>query len=93
MPRKSNTQLMFDFVKDYLDGNMQRMFFDLDFDYYFIQYYPAMQRKDPEMAECFAYYLSEQGVDISDGLSDSQHKKLIRRQWKQFNDALDDGLF
>ncbi len=57
-----------------------------------IQYYPAMQRKDPEMAECFAYYLSEQGVDVSEGLSDAQHKKLIRRQWNQFMDAIEDGL-
>jgi hypothetical protein len=92
MPRKSNTQLMFDFVLDYLDGNMERMFFDMDFDYYLVQYFPAMQRKSPDMADCFAYYLSEQGVDVSDGLSDAQHKKLIRRQWKEFIRATQGGL-
>lgn len=42
---------------------------------------------------CFAYYVSEQGVDVSDGLSDDQHKKLIRRQWKKFMNALEDGFW
>ena len=59
MPRKSNTQLMFDFVLEYIDGDMERMFFDMDFNHYLIKYYPAMERQDSEMAECFAFYLAE----------------------------------
>ncbi len=93
MPRKSNTQLMFDFVLEYIGGVMERMFFDMDFNHYFIKYYPAMERQDSEMAECFAFYLAEQGVDVSNHLSDDQHKKLIRRQWDQFNAAIKDGIF
>ncbi len=91
MPRKSNTQLMFEFVQEYLNGNMERMFFDLDFNHYLIQYYPAMERQNPEMAECFAFYISECGVDASDGLSDTEHKKLIRKQWKEFTGAMEGG--
>lgn len=91
--RKSNTQLMFEFVQDYLDGPMPRMFFDLDFDHYFIKYYPAMERQNPDMAGCFAYYLSEQGEDISAELTDAQHKKLIRKQWKKFAAVLRDGMW
>lgn len=93
MGRKSNTELMFEFVQDYLDGHTERMFFDLDFNHYFIKYYPAMERHNPDMAECFAYYLSEQGIDVSDGLSDDQHKKLIRSQWEKFSEALEDDLW
>ncbi|MFP3154963.1 hypothetical protein LQZ18_11180 [Lachnospiraceae bacterium ZAX-1] len=93
MARKSNAELMFQFVQDYLDGNMPRMFFDLDFDHYFIQYYLAMERQDSDMAQCFAYYLSEQGIDMSDGLSDAQHKKLIKSQWKKFTAALHSGMW
>ena len=92
MARKSNTQLMFDFVTEYLDGDMERMFFDLDFNHYLIQYYPAMERQDSEMAECFVFYLAERGVDVSEHLSDEQHRQLIQRQWDQFNDAIDDGM-
>lgn len=91
--RKSNAELMFAFVQEYLDGQMSRMSFDLDFDHYLIQYYPAMERLNPDMAGCFAYYLSEQGIDVSDGLSDTQHKQLIRKQWKEFTAALSDGLW
>ncbi len=45
------------------------------------------------MAECFAFYLAVQGVDVSEHLSDEQHKTLIRQQWEQFNDAFNDGIF
>lgn len=93
MGRKSNTELMFAFVQEYLNGDMPRIFFDVDFDHYFIKYYLAMERQNPDMAGCFAYYLSEQGVDVSDGLSDDRHKKLIRKQWKKFSAALDDGMW
>lgn len=92
MARKSNTDLMFEFVEDYLNGNMERMFFDLDFDYYFIKYYPSMERRNAAMAECFAYYLSEAGIDCSEGLSDDAHKALIQRQWDAFHEALHDGM-
>ncbi len=93
MARKSNTQLMFDFVTEYVDGDMERIFFDLDFNHYLIKYYPAMERQDAEMAECFVFYLAERGVDVSENLSDVQHKQLIQRQWDQFNDAINDGMF
>ena len=93
MARKSNTQLMFEFVQEYLDGHMSRISFDLDFNHYLIKYYPAMERQDSDMAECFAYYLSEQGVDVAGSLSDEQHKTLIKKQWKQFTQAVDAGDF
>ena len=92
MGRKSHSQLMFEFVLEYLDGHMPRMFFDADFNHYFIKYYPAMERQDPDMAGCFAFYLSEQGIDVADHLSDEQHKKLIKRQWKKFTKAMSDGI-
>jgi hypothetical protein len=43
---------MFDFVKEYIDGDMERIFFDMDFSYYLFKYYPAMERQNAEMAEC-----------------------------------------
>jgi uncharacterized membrane protein YccC len=83
---------MFDFVLEYLNGDMERMFFDLDFNHYLIQYYPAMERQDSEMAECFFFYLAERGVDVSEHLSDEQRRQLIQRHWDQFNDAINDGI-
>ena len=89
---KKGLDYMMEYVREYLRGDMQRMFFDLDFNYYLTENYPAMERKNPEMAECFVFYLLENGVACSDSLSDAQHKKLIRRQFKAF-DALNGGLW
>lgn len=92
MPRNKSTNFMLSFVQEYLDGDTERMFFDMDFNHYLIQHYPAMERHNPDLAECFAFYLAEEGVDLSLGLSDADHKKLIRKQFKKFLDAARDGF-
>lgn len=83
---------MITFVQDYLKGDSTRLDFDLDFDHYLIEHYPKMERENSAVAECFYYYLSEQGIDCSDNLADSEHKKLIRKQFNKFQAALADGL-
>lgn len=93
MPVKKGIEFMIAFVQEYLDGDMDRMGFDLDFDHYLIEHWPAMERKDAEMARAFGFYVSEQGIDQTVSLSDVQHKRLIRRQFRRFMDALDDGLW
>ena len=52
-----------------------------------------MERRDPEMAEGFVFYLLEEGMDRARSLTDAQHKTLIRRQFKAFTDALADGMW
>jgi hypothetical protein len=64
----------------------------LDFIHYLIKHYPSMERKNRDLAECFNFYLAEQGFDQGQGLSDSVHKKLIRRQFKEFKSAMRDGF-
>lgn len=83
---------MIAFVQDYLKGYSTRLDFDLDFDHYLIKHYPKMERENSAVAECFYFYLSEQGVDCSDDISDSEHKELIHRQFNEFQAALSDGL-
>jgi hypothetical protein len=90
---KAGLDFMMEFVQDYLNGEKDRMIFDVDFDHYLIENYPVMEREDPDVAECFAFYLSEEGIDCTEGLSDSRHKSLIRRQFKAFNEALKDGMW
>ena len=51
-----------------------------------------MERKSAKLAECFAFYLSEEGIDRTVGLSDAKHKALIRKQYKEFLSAMNDGL-
>ena len=92
MAKSKSSDFMIAYVREYLDGDMERLFFDLDFDHYLIEHYPKMDRENPALAECFAFYLSEEGVDRSDNLSDSEHKKLIRRQFNRFMAAMRDGF-
>ena len=93
MAKKTGFDFMITFVQEYLDGEMDRLGFDLDFNHYLIKHYPKMERENPDMADCFAFYLAEQGFDRGDGLSDADHKKLIRKQCGLFKSvASDDSL-
>ena len=83
---------MMEFVQEYLDGENDRLGFDLDFIHYLIKHYPKMERKSEDLADCFNYYLAEQGFDKAKGLSDADHKKLIQRRFDEFKSAMSDGL-
>ncbi|MPM67576.1 hypothetical protein SDC9_114499 [bioreactor metagenome] len=93
MPKNSAFSFMMNFVQEYLDGQRSRLDFDLDFSHYLIKFYGKMERADAELAECFNFYLAEEGFDQAQDLSDSQHKKLIRKQFNEFKAAMEDGLF
>lgn len=84
---------MMEFVREYLDGARSRLDFDLDFNHCLSQNYPKMERENIELAECFSFYLAEEGIDKVGGLSDAQHKKLIKKQFGEFLSAMSDGLY
>ena len=80
------------FVEDYLEGRTDRLGWDLDFTHYLIQHYPKMERENSDAAECFNFYLAEQGFDEGVGLPDDEHKVLIQNQYDAFKDARRDGF-
>jgi len=86
-------EFMIAFVKEYLDGGSSRMDFDLDFNHYLIKHFPKMDRQNAALADCFNFYLAEEGFDKADGLSDAQHKKLIRKRFAEFEAAMHDGIY
>ena len=83
---------MMEFVQEYLDGTLERLDWDLDFIHYLITHYPKMERKDAAAAECFNYYLAERGFDLGKGLSDTDHRKLIQRQFDEFKAVVREGF-
>ena len=93
MPRNTSTEFMMNFVQSYLDGERSRMDFDLDFSHYLMKHYAKMERANPNLAECFNFYLVVEGFDHTEGLSNDQHKKLIQKQFNEFKAALRDGFF
>ncbi|MDR2570141.1 MAG: hypothetical protein LBD23_07560 [Oscillospiraceae bacterium] len=92
MRKKHGLEFMMDFINDYLNGQNSRLDFELDFNHYFIEHYPKMERDNPELADCFAYYLSEEGHDKAYDLTDEEHKALIKNQLDEFLAAMRDGF-
>jgi len=93
VPKKSGLAFMTAFVEDYLAGKEGRLDWDVNFSHYFMLHYPKMERESRDAAECFNFYLAEQGYDQGMGLPDDEHKALIRKQFELFNDTVRDGFF
>ena len=45
-----------------------------------IRHYAKMERENPDLAECFNFYLAEDGFDKAVGLSDDRYRKLFKKQ-------------
>lgn len=88
-----NIDYMMELVKEYLSGKTPRHIFELDFDTEILARYKKMVREDRNYAEYFYDMLSEYGVDVGDGLSDTEFKKLIRRQYKKVKGIAEGGFW
>lgn len=87
-----NIDFMVGYVKQYLDGNLDRLQFELDFNYHLMKRYKQMCRENREYAELFYDYISEEGVDLGKGLSDMNFKKLIQKQYREVLDIVQNGF-
>jgi hypothetical protein len=83
---------MMQFVEEYLSGARERLDFDLDFNHYLITYYSEMEAENIDLAECFYFYLAEEGFDQAKDLSNTEHKRLIREQYNEFKAVMRDGF-
>ncbi|NLN82490.1 MAG: hypothetical protein GX136_08105 [Clostridiales bacterium] len=88
-----NIDYMMRMVKDYLSGKTPRYIFELDFQTEILDRYKKMVREDRNYAEYFYDLLSEDGVDAGDGLSDTEFKRLIRRQYNKVKSVDDEGFW
>jgi hypothetical protein len=88
-----STDFLINFVRGYLDGENSRLDLDLDYDHYLSEHYPQMERENPALAECFAFYLGGDEIDQARELSDSECKKIVRKQFNKFMAAWKDGFY
>ena len=91
MPKINGTRFMINFVLEYLNDDMDRLSFDLDFNYYLLQNFSKMERENCGLADCLNFYLAENGIDFAQNSDDSAHKKLIRKQWATVEEIMRDG--
>jgi len=73
-----HTAFMIDFISDFVNGELERYFFDLDYSAYVIEHFPYMELEDGRFEERFAYtvdWVYERGTDL--GLSDEEFRVEI----------------
>ena len=83
---------MMSFVQEYLNGELDRLDWDLDFNHYLIKHYPKMERENQDLAECFNFYLAERGFDVAEDLPDDEHREFIRGQFAKLKETIRDGF-
>jgi hypothetical protein len=86
MNYKKHTAFMVDFISDFVNGEIERFFFDLDYSAYVIEHFPHMEFENAKFAEKFANTIDwayERGTDF--GLPDEEFRVEISK-------ALDEWL-
>jgi len=86
MSYKKHTSFMIEFISDFVNGEIERYFFDLDYSAYVIEHFPYMELEDAKFADKFAYAIDqtyERGSDL--GLPDEEFRAEISK-------ALDEWL-
>lgn len=80
MKMGKHTAFMIEFIEEFVNGEMDRFFFDLDYSARVIERFPHMERENPRLADRFANIVDqayEWGTD--NGLSDEEFKDLIAK--------------
>ena len=83
---------MIGYVKDFIEGRIDRWVFDLDFLDHLKKRYHKMERECLQLADCFSCYLVEQGYDEGQDLPDDEYIELIQERFDQFMSVFDDGI-
>jgi pyrroloquinoline quinone (PQQ) biosynthesis protein C len=86
MNYKKHTAFMIEFISDFVNGDLERYFFDLDYSAYVIEHFPYMERENAKFADKFANTIDqayERGTDLN--LSDEEFRVEI-------SNALDEWL-
>ncbi|MFA5528649.1 MAG: hypothetical protein WC996_08530 [Peptostreptococcales bacterium] len=87
MKFKKRTAFMIDFISDYINGEIERYFFDLDYSAYVIKHFPHMEREDALLADKFAFTIDSAYEDGSDlDLSDEEFKVKISNAFDEWLD-------
>jgi len=78
---------MIDFISDFVNGEIDRYFFDLDYSAYVIEHFSYMELENSKLADKFAYTIHqayERGTDL--GLSDEEFRVKISNALNEWLD-------
>ena len=88
-----NIDFMMNMTKEYLSGKMDDTAYYLDFPYELEQRYKKMHREDDDYRELIYECLYEEGVALYQELSDTEFKKLIRKQYNYIKKIAKEGFY
>lgn len=83
MRLKKHGKFLLDFVTAYVEGNLERFDFDLDYSGYVMEHFPMFERETPKLAHRFAYTI-DQAYDFGERLSDDSHREAIAYALDEF---------
>jgi len=83
---------MIDYVRDFIEGRMERWEFDIDYSAAMIKHYPRMERECPQLADCFVYYIDKRGFEVGEDLPDEKYRQLIEARFEEFMSVFEDGI-
>lgn len=85
MKFEKHTKFMIDFISDFINGEIERYFFDLDYSAYVIEHFPYMEIEDSKLADRFAFTVDrayERGTAL--GLSDEEFRLVIANAFDEW---------
>lgn len=80
-----HTEFMINFILDFVNGELERYFFDLDYSAYVIEHFPHMEFENNKLADKFAYTIDrayERGTDLD--LSDEEFRIEISNAFDEW---------
>lgn len=82
---RQHTAFLLNFVSDFLDGEMSRFDFELDYSAYVIEHFPYMEREHPRLAKRFANTI-DAAVDFAEhrNISDEDFLTMINNAYCDF---------
>ncbi len=89
-----HTSFMIDFIKDFIDGEIDCYFFEMDYSAYVIEHFPHMEYENPRLADWFADtidYAYEHGTNL--GLTDEEFRAEISDAFDEWLGKTKRGLF
>lgn len=92
MKKTPNINYLLQMVEQLLNGQIDIVSFELDFDYQLTKRYRAMAKEDKECAELIYDYLYENGLCKAEKLPDSKFLAVMKRQYKEVQDIINSGF-
>ena len=88
-----NIDYMMNMTKEFLGGKIDGIAYSLDFPYELEKRYKKMHKEDDDYCELIYECLLEEGVALYNELSDTEFKKLIRKQYNYIKTIAKEGFY